>query len=46
LLTLKKEAALNTEGFKEDIASTQRLVDQSVESIKQFDGESRDHDQA
>jgi len=36
LLTLKKEAALNAEGFKKDIASTQRLVDKSVKSIKRF----------
>jgi len=36
LLTLKKEAALNTEGFKKDIESTQGLVDRSVESLKTF----------
>ena len=36
LLTLKKEAALNALGFKRDIASTQRLVDKSVRSIKRF----------
>jgi signal transduction histidine kinase len=36
LLTLRKEAALNAEGFKKDIASTQRLVDKSVRSIKRF----------
>lgn len=36
LLSLRKEAALNAEGFKKDIASTQRLVDQSVNSIKRF----------
>jgi signal transduction histidine kinase len=36
LLTLKKEAALNADGFKKDIASTQRLVDKSVKSIKRF----------
>jgi signal transduction histidine kinase len=36
LLSLKKEAALNAQGFKKDIASTQRLVDQSVQSIKRF----------
>jgi signal transduction histidine kinase len=34
LLTLKKEAAINTEGLKKEIASTQRLVDKSVKSIK------------
>jgi signal transduction histidine kinase len=36
LLTLKKDAAANTEDFKKEIASTQRLVDKSVRSIKQF----------
>jgi len=36
LLSLKKEAALNAEGFNKEIASTQRLVDQSVKSIKRF----------
>ena len=36
LVTLKKDAAANTEGFKKEIASTQRLVDKSVRSIKQF----------
>jgi signal transduction histidine kinase len=36
LLTLKKEAALNADGFKKEIASTQRLVDKSVRSITQF----------
>ena len=36
LLSLKKEAALNAEGFNKEIASTQRLVDQSVTSIKRF----------
>jgi signal transduction histidine kinase len=41
LLTLKKEAALNTEGFKKEIASTQRLVDKSVRSIKRFAREVR-----
>jgi signal transduction histidine kinase len=46
LLTLKKEAALNTRGFKKDIASTQALVDQSVESIKQFAREFGKHHEA
>jgi signal transduction histidine kinase len=36
LLTLKKEAAVNTEGLKKEIASTQRVVDMSVKSIKRF----------
>ena len=36
LLTLKKEAAVNAEGLKKEIASTQRLVDKSVKSIKRF----------
>jgi hypothetical protein len=43
---LKKEAALNTRGFKKDIASTQALVDQSVESIKQFAREFGKHHEA
>jgi signal transduction histidine kinase len=36
LLTLKKEAALNAHGLQKEIASTQRLVDKSVKSIKRF----------
>lgn len=36
LLTLKKEAADNAQGFKKDIAGTQRLVDKSVKSIRRF----------
>lgn len=36
LLSLKRESALNTESFKKEIASTQRLVDKSVTSIKRF----------
>jgi signal transduction histidine kinase len=36
LLSLKTEAAANAKGFKKDIASTQRLVDKSVKSIKRF----------
>jgi signal transduction histidine kinase len=36
LLTLKKEAAVGAQGFKKEIANTQRLVDKSVESIKRF----------
>jgi signal transduction histidine kinase len=36
LLTLKKQAAINTSGLKKEIASTQWLVDKSVKSIKRF----------
>jgi signal transduction histidine kinase len=36
LLTLKKGAAVNARGLKKEIASTQRLVDKSVKSIKRF----------
>ena len=36
LLTLKKEAATNTTGFKKEIASTQRLVKQSIRSINRY----------
>jgi signal transduction histidine kinase len=36
LLTLKKEAAVNANGLKKEIVSTQRLVDKSVRSIKRF----------
>jgi signal transduction histidine kinase len=36
LLTLKKEAAIDAGGLKKEIASTQRLVDKSVKSIKRF----------
>ena len=36
LLTLKKEAAIDASGIKKEIASTQRLVDKSVKSIKRF----------
>jgi signal transduction histidine kinase len=36
LLTLKKEAAVNTEGLKKEIASTQRLVKQSVKTMNRF----------
>jgi signal transduction histidine kinase len=39
LLTLKKAAAANDQGFKKDIASAQRLVDDSVKSIKRFASE-------
>jgi signal transduction histidine kinase len=36
LLTLKKGAAVNAHGLKKEIVSTQRLVDNSVKSIKRF----------
>jgi signal transduction histidine kinase len=36
LLTLRKESSRNTEGLQKEIASTQRLVNKSVESIKGF----------
>ena len=36
LLTLKKEAANDASGLKKEIVSTQRLVDNSVKSIKRF----------
>ena len=36
LLTLKKEAAVNSDELKKEIVSTQRLVDKSVKSIKRF----------
>jgi len=36
LLTLKKEATVNTEGLKKEIASTQRLVVESVKTMNRF----------
>jgi len=36
LLTLKQEATVNTRGFKKEIASTQRLVENSVKTMKRF----------
>ena len=36
LITLQKEASLNADHLKKDIASTQRLVDKSVGSIERF----------
>ena len=36
LLTLKKEAAINASGLKKEIASTQRLVEKSVKTMKRF----------
>src|SRR5271169_6423120 len=35
LLTLKQEARSNTNGFKHELASTQRLVAQSARSVRQ-----------
>ena len=46
LLTLKKAAALNARGFKKDIASTQRLVEESVQSVNRFARELDIHQQA
>jgi signal transduction histidine kinase len=36
MLTLKKEAAAGAERFKKEIASTRRLVDKSMNTIKRF----------
>jgi signal transduction histidine kinase len=36
LLMLKKDASFDTERLKKEIASTQRLVEESVRSINQF----------
>ena len=36
LLTLKKEATVNTGGLKKEIASTQRLVGKSVKTMSRF----------
>ena len=46
MLTLKREAAAGTERFKKDIASTQRLVDNSIRSIKRFAREFGKHHEA
>jgi signal transduction histidine kinase len=43
LLTLKQETVFNARGFKKDIASTQRLVEQSIRSINRF-AHKLDHD--
>ena len=40
LVSLKKEAALNTAGFKKEIASTQRLVEKSARTVERFAGSS------
>ena len=45
LLTLKNEAAVNTRGFKKEIASTQRLVGKSVNIMSRFGHEfGKQHD--
>jgi signal transduction histidine kinase len=45
LSTLKKEATVNTKGFKKEIASTQRVVENSVKTIKRFTHEfGKQHD--
>jgi signal transduction histidine kinase len=36
LLTLKQKAAVNAVGLEKEIASTRRLVDKSMKSIKRF----------
>jgi signal transduction histidine kinase len=41
LATLKKEASVNTKGLDRNIASTQRLVEKSVEIVHQFARELR-----
>jgi signal transduction histidine kinase len=46
LLTLKKEAAVNAEGLRKEIASAQRLVDMSVKSIDRFVREFGKHHEA
>jgi len=43
LFALKKEATLNANGFKKEIASTQRLADKAKKSIKRFAREIRKH---
>jgi signal transduction histidine kinase len=46
LLTLKKEAAVNAKGLQKEIASTQRLVDMSVNSLDRFAREFGKHYEA
>jgi signal transduction histidine kinase len=46
LLTLKKDAAASANGFKKDIAKTQKLVDKAGERIKRFAREIGNHDEA
>ena len=43
LLTLKKEATVNTEDLKNEIASTQRLVEKSVKTMSRFAREFGNH---
>ena len=43
LLTLKQEASATAQGFKKEIASTQRLVDDAGKSIKRFAREMNKH---
>jgi signal transduction histidine kinase len=43
LLTLKKEATVNTKDFKKEIASTQRLVEKSVKTMSRFGHEFDKH---
>ena len=45
LLTLRKEATVNAESLKNDVASTQRLVDKSLQSINRFAREFGKHRQ-
>jgi signal transduction histidine kinase len=46
LVMLKREAAINASGLKQEISSTQRLVDQSVKGIKRFSRELSLQDQS
>jgi len=43
LVSLKKVNVVNTEGLKKEIASTQRVVDMSVKTIKRFAREFGNH---
>jgi signal transduction histidine kinase len=43
LLTLKKEDTVNTKGFKKEIASTQRLVENLVKTMSRFGHEFGNH---
>ncbi len=45
LLTLKKAAKANTDSLKKEIAETQRLVTQSVQTIQRLTNESDDHNE-
>jgi len=46
LLTLKREGSANARGFEKEIASTQRVVDMSVKTIKRFAREFGNHHEA